>query len=199
MAEGLRREGIPVEYLDAGGGLAVAYQPEDSPPSIRDYSRRILACVRGSGLKLLVEPGRAMVAEAGILLTRVVRAKITGRKRFIVVDAAMNDLLRPSLYGAYHEVRPVIRNRREEVVADLVGPVCESGDFFARGRRLPAVEADDLLAILTAGAYGFVLSSNYNARPRPAEVLVAGRRWRLARRRETLRDLVRGEIRSEST
>ena len=198
MAERLRREGMVVEYLDAGGGLAVAYQPGDSPPSIRDYGRRILACVRGSGLKLLVEPGRALVAEAGILLTRVVRAKITGRKRFIVVDAAMNDLLRPSLYGAYHEVRPVIRNRREQVVADLVGPVCESGDFFARGRRLPAVEADDLLAILTAGAYGFVLSSNYNARPRPAEVLVAGRRWRLARRRETLRDLVRGEIRSTS-
>jgi len=196
MAARLRRDGLPVEYLDAGGGLAVAYKPDDSPPSIGDYGKKLLGCVRGSGLKLLVEPGRAIVAEAGILLTRVLYSKYNGPKKFIVVDAAMNDLLRPSLYGAYHEVRPVVRPEREEVVADLVGPVCETGDFLARGRRLPAVEAGDLLAIFTAGAYGFVLSSNYNARPRPAEVLVAGRAWRVARRRETMRDLIRGELNS---
>ena len=196
MAARLRKAGMAVEYLDAGGGLAVRYKPEDSPPSIRAYCRQLLQCVRGSGLRLVVEPGRALVAEAGILLTRVVHVKSTGRKRFVIVDAAMNDLIRPSLYGAYHEVRPVVRNSddaREEVVTDLVGPVCESGDFLARGRRLAAVEQGDLLAIFTAGAYGFVLSSNYNARPRPAEVLVEGRRWSIARRRETLRDLVRGE------
>ena len=196
MAQRLRREGIPVEYLDAGGGLAVAYKPEDSPPSIAAYGKKLLGCVRGSGLKLLVEPGRSMVAEAGILLTRVLHTKATGRKKFVIVDAAMNDLLRPSLYGAHHEIRPVVCNSREEVVADVVGPVCETGDFFARARRLPAAEAGDLLAIFTVGAYGFVLSSNYNARPRPAEVVVEGRRWRLARRRETPRDLMRGEIRS---
>jgi len=203
MAVRLRKAGMAVEYLDAGGGLAVAYQPEDSPPSIRAYCKQLLQCVRGSGLRLVVEPGRALAAEAGILLTRVVHVKSTGRKRFVIVDAAMNDLIRPSLYGAYHEVRPVDRNSahssrnskdaRDEVVTDLVGPVCETGDFLARGRRLPAVEQGDLLAIFTAGAYGFVLSSNYNARPRPAEVLVEGRRWVIARRRETLRDLVRGE------
>jgi diaminopimelate decarboxylase len=193
MAARLRKAGMAVEYLDAGGGLAASYKPEDSPPSIRAYCNQLLQCVRGSGLKLVVEPGRALVAEAGILLTRVVHVKSTGRKRFVIVDAAMNDLIRPSLYGAHHEVRPVLQDAREEVVTDLVGPVCETGDFLARGRRLAAVEQGDLLAILTAGAYGFVLSSNYNARPRPAEVLVEGRRWAIARRRETLRDLLRGE------
>lgn len=208
MAARLRQAGMTVEYLDAGGGLAVAYEPEDSPPSIRAYCKQLLQCVRGSGLRLVVEPGRALVAEAGILLTRVVHVKSTGRKRFVIVDAAMNDLIRPALYGAYHEVRPVVPNSvhssagnstgsskdaPQEVVTDLVGPVCETGDFLARGRRLPAVEQGDLLAIFTAGAYGFVLSSNYNARPRPAEVLVEGRRWSIARKRETLRDLLRGE------
>ena len=193
LAARLRQEGIAVEHLDAGGGLAVAYRPEDSPPSIAAYGKQLLQCVRGSGLKLLVEPGRAIVADAGILLTRVVHTKFTGRKKFVIVDAAMNDLLRPSLYGAYHEIQPVLRHRREEITADLVGPVCETGDFFARGRKLPAVESGDLLAVFTAGAYGFVLSSNYNSRPRPPEVVVEGRRWRLARRRETLKDLIRGE------
>jgi len=196
MAARLRQAGMTVEYLDAGGGLGVGYKPEDLPPSIGAYCKQLLQCVRGSGLRLVVEPGRALVAEAGILLTRVVHVKTTGRKRFVIVDAAMNDLIRPSLYGAYHEVRPVVHNSndaREEVVTDLVGPVCETGDFLARGRRLAAVEQGDLLAIFTAGAYGFVLSSNYNARPRPAEILVEGRRWVMARKRETLRDLVRGE------
>ena len=196
MAARLRKAGMAVRYLDAGGGLAASYKAEDKPPPIRAYCRQLLRCVRGSGLKLVVEPGRALVAEAGILLTRVVHVKSTGKKRFVIVDAAMNDLIRPSLYGAYHEVRPVARNpkkSRAEVVTDLVGPVCETGDFLARGRRLAAVEQGELLAIFTAGAYGFVLSSNYNARPRPAEVLVEGRRWTVARKRETLRDLVRGE------
>ena len=195
MALRLRQENLPVEYLDAGGGLAVAYRPEDSPPSIGAYAACLLDCVKGSGLKLLVEPGRAIVADAGILLTRVIRVKSNDRKKFVIVDAAMNDLLRPSLYGAYHEVRPVRSQEGLEEVADLVGPICETGDFLARDRRLPAVQTGDLLAIFTAGAYGFVLSSNYNSRPRPAEVVVEGRRWRLARRRETFRDLIREESR----
>ncbi|OFW23758.1 MAG: diaminopimelate decarboxylase [Acidobacteria bacterium RIFCSPLOWO2_02_FULL_59_13] len=195
MAQRLRRENLPVEYLDAGGGLAVAYQPDDTPPSIADYGKQLRRSVRGLPVKLLVEPGRAVVAEAGVLLTSVLYTKAGSRKRFVVVDAAMNDLIRPSLYGAYHEIRPVVRTDQHESVADLVGPVCETGDFLARGRPLPAVEPGDLLAISTAGAYGFVLSSNYNSRMRPAEVLVEGRRWRIIRRRETLRDMVRGELR----
>jgi diaminopimelate decarboxylase len=193
MAGRLRKDGMAIEYLDAGGGLAVGYRPEESPPSISEYCRQLLKCVRGSGLKLVVEPGRALVAEAGILLARVVHVKSTGTKLFVIADAAMNDLIRPSLYGAYHEVRPVICDSRQQVIADLVGPVCETGDFLARARLLPKVQAGDLLAIFTAGAYGYVLSSNYNARPRPAEVLVDGRRWHVARKRETWRDLVRGE------
>jgi diaminopimelate decarboxylase len=193
MAERLRKKKLPVEYLDVGGGLAVAYRAGDSPPSIRAYGKQILESVRGTGLKLLLEPGRAIVGDAGVLVTRVVHTKTTGRKKFVIVDAGMNDFIRPSLYEAYHEVRPVVRSRRKEVVADLVGPVCESSDFFAQRRPLPPAEPGDLLAIFTVGAYGFVLSSNYNSRPRPAEVLVEGRRWRIVRRRETLQDLVRGE------
>ena len=193
LAERLQRAGLAVHYLDAGGGLAVAYQPKDRAPSIADYGRTILKSVRGIGLKLLVEPGRSLVADSGILLTRVIRAKTTGRKKFIIVDAAMNDLIRPSLYNAYHEIQPVVRSPREEILADVVGPICESGDYFAHNRIISEVKPGELLAILTAGAYGFVQSSNYNARPRPAEVLVQGNRWRLARRRESLQDLVRGE------
>jgi diaminopimelate decarboxylase len=193
LAARLQKSGHTVRYLDAGGGLAVAYKADDSPPSISAYGRSILKCVRGTGLKLLIEPGRALIADAAILMTRVVHTKTTGRKKFVIVDAAMNDLIRPALYGSYHEIQPVLRQGRETIVADIVGPVCETGDFFARKRSLPAVESGDLLAIFTVGAYGFVLSSNYNARPRPAEVLVQGNRWRLARRRETYRDLIRGE------
>ena len=141
----------------------------------------------------LVKPDGSIEHDAGVLLTRVVHTKSTGGKKFVIVDAGMNDLMRPSLYEAYHEVRPVFRSHRKEVIADLVGPVCETADCFAQHRRLPIAEAGDLLAIATVGAYGFVLSSNYNSRPRPAEVLVEGRRWRIVRRRETLRDLVRGE------
>ena len=165
MAQRLRKKNLLVEYLDAGGGLAVAYRPEDSPPSIQAYGKRLLESVRKTGLKLLLEPGRSIVGDAGVLLTRVVHTKTTGGKKFIIADAGMNDLIRPSLYGAYHEVLPVFRSQRKKVIADLVGPVCESADFFAQRRRLPPAEPGDLLAISTVGAYGFVLSSNYNSRP----------------------------------
>jgi diaminopimelate decarboxylase len=193
LAGRLQMAGLPVQYMDVGGGLAVAYQPKEQPPSITVYGKSLLRCVRGIGLKLLVEPGRALVADSGILLTRVIRVKTTGRKKFVVVDAAMNDLIRPSLYDAYHEIQPVRKASRAEILADVVGPVCETGDFFARRRILPELRTGELVAILTTGAYGTVLSSNYNARPRPVEVLVEGSRWRLARRRESFEDLVRGE------
>jgi diaminopimelate decarboxylase len=194
LAETLQRAGFPVRYLDAGGGLGVPYNCADSFPSIQDYCRRIVRCLHGGPWTLLLEPGRALVADAAVLLTRVIHTKTTGRKKFVIVDAAMNDLIRPSLYGAFHDIRPVVASDGETIVADIVGPICESGDFFARGRSLPAVRPGDLLAIFTVGAYGFALSSNYNARPRPAEVLVQRNRWRLARRRETFRDLVRPEL-----
>jgi diaminopimelate decarboxylase len=145
---------------------------------------------------LLLEPGRHIVGPAGILLTSVIYRKANDGKRFLVVDAAMNDLIRPALYGAYHEVVPVTQNERsagKSEVADIVGPVCETGDFFARDRELPVVEEEDLLAILDAGAYGMVLASNYNSRPRPAEVLVSGKSVKVIRRREKVSDLLRAE------
>jgi diaminopimelate decarboxylase len=143
----------------------------------------------------MVEPGRSIVAEAGILLCRVTLTKHNGRKTFVVVDAGMNDLIRPALYQAHHEIIPVVRPRADrEAEVDVVGPVCETGDFFARGRSMPELKAGDLVAILTAGAYGFVLSSNYNSRPRACELLVDGGRVLVARQRETYADLVRGEV-----
>ncbi|OFV97744.1 MAG: diaminopimelate decarboxylase [Acidobacteria bacterium RIFCSPLOWO2_12_FULL_54_10] len=193
MATRLRKDGFTVEYLDAGGGLAVPYRKEDTAPTIGDYTRNLLKCVRNSGLKLIIEPGRSIVADAGVLLTRVIHVKSNGKKKFVIVDAAMNDLIRPSLYGAYHEIRPVERMKSPMQKADLVGPVCETGDFFARDRLIPSVKPGNLLAILTVGAYGFVLSSNYNSRPRPVEVMVEGDQWKVVRQRESLKDLLRGE------
>ncbi len=197
LANRLRAKGCPVRHLDAGGGVGVAYKSSDVSPSIAAYARTVLRCVRGSGLKLYVEPGRAIVAEAGVLLTRVLHIKAEGRKRFVIVDAAMNDLIRPSLYGAHHDIRPVLlakdSAKQKQMVADVVGPVCESGDFFARDREMPSLQAGDLLSIDTAGAYSFVMSSNYNSRPRAVEVMVDGIEWRVVRKRESLRDLIRGE------
>jgi diaminopimelate decarboxylase len=149
--------------------------------------------VAGRDLEISVEPGRSIVAEAGVLLTRVLFRKATARKQFVVVDAAMNDLIRPALYKSHHEILPVVKNGRELIMADIVGPVCETGDFLARGRDVESPQAGDLLAIATAGAYGFVQSSNYNSRPRVAEVLVDGASWRIIRARETYEDLLRGE------
>src|SRR5206468_2290095 len=150
--------------------------------------------LRKLNAKLLLEPGRSIIGPAGILLTRVLYRKANGEKKFVIVDAAMNDLIRPSLYQAEHQIVPVqVANGSSEIV-DIVGPVCESGDFFARGRELPHVNEGDLLAILDAGAYGMALASNYNSRPRPAEVLVDGKSGKVIRRRETLTDLLRSEL-----
>lgn len=193
LFEQLRRDGHPMEFLDAGGGLGIEYDGDFDPTArVADYAAALKRSVSGiDGLTLLLEPGRFLVAQAGALLTRVLYLKKNGSKHFVIVDAAMNDLIRPALYQAYHQIVPVEpRPRARQMVADIVGPVCETGDFFARDRSLAAVRPGDLLAILDAGAYGMSLSSNYNTRMRPAEVLVRGKRARLIRRRETMKDLL---------
>jgi diaminopimelate decarboxylase len=192
LVKELAREGIPLRHVDVGGGLGITYKDEE-PPHPDDYGKAIRSALADFGGEVLLEPGRVLVGNAGILLTRVLHLKASGRKRFVVVDAAMNDLVRPMLYDAHHDIEPVAAPRDETVVCDVVGPVCESSDFLARKRRLPAVVPGELLAIRSAGAYGFAMSSNYNARPRAAEVLVDGDRALLGRRRETYEDLVRGE------
>ena len=175
-----------------GGGLGIPYQDED-PPHPDAYGAAVKSALRGFEGEVLLEPGRVLVGNAGVLVTRVLYRKRNGRREFVVVDAGMNDLVRPALYGAHHHIEPVARPAPGSMVADVVGPVCESGDFLARRRRLPVVEAGDLLCVRSAGAYGFAMSSNYNARPRAAEVLVDGDVAYLARARETFEDLVRGE------
>jgi diaminopimelate decarboxylase len=198
LVRDLRADGHTVKYVDAGGGLGINYKNAGGPDFVsaaRQYARALLAPLRGLGLHLLLEPGRSIVAPAGALLTRVIYTKTNGSKKFLVVDAAMNDLIRPSLYKAHHEITPVIRQKAldAEEVVDIVGPICETGDFFARDRALPTAKKGDLLAILDAGAYGMVLSSNYNTRPRPAEILVDGKTVKMIRRRETLADQLRAE------
>jgi diaminopimelate decarboxylase len=188
----LRASGIEIGRLDLGGGLGITYDNE-RPPRPAEYARAVLPIVRELNCRLLLEPGRAIVGNAGALITRVVLTKQNGGKNFIVVDAGMSELIRPSFYGSYHAILPAKRSRAKRVLSDVVGPICESSDFLARGREMPAVRSGDLLAVMSAGAYGFVLSSNYNSRPRVAEVLVRGSRVKLIRQRETWEDLVRGE------
>jgi diaminopimelate decarboxylase len=194
----LRDDGHRITYIDAGGGLGIAYETQDAldfPRQVAAYARVIVQPLRKLGLHLLLEPGRAIAGPAGVLLTSVIYRKANDGKRFLVVDAAMNDLIRPALYGAYHEIVPVKRADRQAGLdtVDVVGPVCETGDFFARDRGLPRIDEGDLLAILDAGAYGMVLASNYNTRPRPAEVMVDEREIKLIRRRERVTDLLRPE------
>jgi len=198
LVERLRARGLPIRSLDLGGGLGVAYKPGDQAPSICEYIQAMCQRTAGHGLEILIEPGRSIVAEAGVLLTRVLYRKSNGDRQFIIVDAAMNDLIRPALYQSHHEIIPLRRNQASTpqggaIVADVVGPVCESGDFLARAREMPNVLPGDLLAVCTAGAYGFVAASNYNSRPRPPEILVEGDRYRVIRKREQYGDLVRGE------
>jgi diaminopimelate decarboxylase len=193
LARRLRDRGHPIRHLDLGGGLGVAYHEGEKAPEIRAYIECLGRRVRESGLTVMVEPGRSIVGPAGVLLTRVLYRKKNGAKEFIVVDAAMNDLIRPALYRAHHEIVPLRRGGLPPVTADVVGPVCETGDFLARDREMANVMPGDYLAVCTAGAYGFVQSSNYNSRPRAPEVLVEGDTWRIIRERETYQDLVRGE------
>jgi diaminopimelate decarboxylase len=193
LVERLRARGLPIRSLDLGGGLGVAYKPGDQAPSICEFVQAMCRRTAGHGLEILIEPGRSIVAEAGVLLTRVLYRKSNGDRQFIIVDAAMNDLIRPALYHSHHEIVPLRKNQNDAIVADVVGPVCESGDFLARDREMPNVLPGDLLAVCTAGAYGFVAASNYNSRPRPPEVLVEGDRYRVIRKRESYDDLIRGE------
>jgi diaminopimelate decarboxylase len=188
----LGRQGIRIGHLDVGGGLGIQYRDEE-PPHPDAYGAAVKRALRRFDGEVLLEPGRVLVGNGGVLLTRVLYRKRNGRREFVVVDAAMNDLVRPAFYGAHHTIEPVGPPAAEERVCDVVGPVCESSDFLARRRRLPAVQRGDLLCVRSAGAYGFAMSSNYNARPRAAEVLVDGDTALLARRRETWADLVRGE------
>jgi diaminopimelate decarboxylase len=194
LVKRLRERAFPIRYLDLGGGLGVPYRSSERGPSAFAFIEKLRPKIQALDVTLMLEPGRSVVAEAGVLLTRVLLVKQNGPKSFVIVDAGMNDLIRPALYQAHHEIVPVKQpSGREEIQADIVGPVCETGDFFARGRKLPVVLAGDLLAIRTAGAYGFVLASNYNGRPRPCELLVDGERVHIARQRESWQDLVRGE------
>jgi len=194
LVECLRRMGLPIRSLDLGGGLGVPYKPDEAAPDISDYVRAMCERVQGHNLEILIEPGRSIVAEAGVLLTRVLYRKTNGDRQFVIVDAAMNDLIRPALYHSHHEIIPLRQSQAGTITADVVGPVCETGDFLARGREIANVMPGDLLAICTAGAYGFVAASNYNARPRAPEILVEGGKYRVVRKRESLDDLIRGEI-----
>src|SRR3954468_21830989 len=193
----LRTDGLAITHLDLGGGIGVPYRNSDTGVDLANVVGQLRRLVEPLGLTLMLEPGRSIVAEAGILVCRVTLTKHNGRKTFVVVDAGMNDLIRPALYQAHHEIVPVLRPTGEgEMEVDVVGPVCETGDFFARGRSMAELNAGDLVAIQTAGAYGFVLSSNYNSRPRAPELLVDGTRVVVGRKRETYADLVRGETAS---
>ncbi len=194
LIDTLKTHGINIRYLNIGGGLGITYSDE-KPPLPQDLAHAISPLVKGLGLTLVMEPGRVIVGNAGILVTKALYEKAGETKHFVIVDAAMNDLIRPSLYGAYHEIRPVNEAavHRPKHMVDIVGPVCESGDFLAKERSLPNIQPDDLLAVMSAGAYGFVMASNYNSRPRVPEVLVKGGEFHVIRERETYDDLVKGE------
>jgi len=188
----LKDMGILLEHIDVGGGLGIIYDDE-SPPLPVEYARAIVGALKGTSLKLILEPGRVIVGNAGTLITRVLYRKKGKAKEFVIVDAAMNDLIRPSLYHAYHAVWPVVRTRRKKIRADVVGPICESGDFLAEDREMTDAKKGELLAVMSAGAYGFSMASNYCSRPRVAEVMVKGDRFHIVRARETYEDLIRGE------
>ncbi len=198
LAAQLRSEGVSLCVIDAGGGLGIDYHAggdaSDPAAKVAEYAAAIEKALDGFEGRLLIEPGRFIVAQAGALVTRVLNVKKNGKKTFVITDAAMNDLIRPALYQAYHEIVPVKPRAGRTRVVDVVGPVCETGDFFARDREMKPVEAGDLLALLDAGAYGMAQSSNYNSRMRPAEVLVEGKKYRLVRRREEMRDLLATEM-----
>lgn len=192
--EKLRARGFDIRHADLGGGLGVGYKPDDEVPAISEFVAALCARTAGRNLEVMVEPGRSIVGNAGVLVTRVLYRKRTGTKEFVITDAAMTDLIRPALYDAHHEILPVRAGEGlPNICADVVGPVCESGDFLAHDRTMPEVFPGDLLAVCTAGAYGFVQSSTYNARPRAAEVLVDQGTAKIVRQRETYEDLIRGE------
>jgi diaminopimelate decarboxylase len=194
LLKNLRADGIDIKYLDIGGGLGIPYDQE-TPPAPGEYGAAVLDLISDMNITLIMEPGRVLVGNAGIMITRVLYNKRGSEKNFVIVDAAMNDLIRPSLYKAYHSIARVKKSGApcRTMVADIVGPICESGDFLARSREIEEPAPGELLAVMSAGAYGFSMSSNYNSRPRCAEVLVDGSNYYLIRRRETYEDLIKGE------
>jgi len=192
LIDELNAQGVSLQYLDVGGGLGISYRDEE-PPVPADLARNLIPLLKNRNLTLIMEPGRSIVGNAGILVTKTLYLKKGMEKEFIIVDAGMNDLIRPSLYDAYHHILPVVRTKRDKILCDVVGPICESGDFLAKERELGKLKQGEYLAVMSAGAYGFSMSSNYNSRPRVAEVLVKGREHVLIRKRETYDDLVRNE------
>ena len=188
----LKREGVKIRYLDLGGGLGISYKDE-MPPHPEEYARAIIQGLEGLDVTLILEPGRVIVGNAGILITEVQYIKETDEKKFVIVDGGMNDLIRPALYGSYQAIQPVVEKNSAKIVADVVGPICESGDFFAKDREIARPRRGDLLAVMSAGAYGFTMASNYNSHPKPPEVLVDGDQYYVIRTRETMDDLIRGE------
>jgi diaminopimelate decarboxylase len=193
LAGEMKKEGAQIRYLDLGGGLGINYHDE-TPPLPHDYAKAIIDGLQGVDITLILEPGRVIVGNAGILLTEVQYIKETDTKKFVIVDAGMNDLIRPALYGSYQAIQPVMESKAEKIVADVVGPICESGDFLAKDREIARPRRNDLLAVMSAGAYGFTMASNYNSHPKPPEVLVDGDRYHIVRKRETLEDLINGEV-----
>jgi diaminopimelate decarboxylase len=191
LVRALGERGIGIQYLDLGGGLGITYKDE-VPPHPTEYAEAIVEEVSDLDYTLIFEPGRVIVGNAGVLVSRVLYTKETGEKNFVIIDAGMNDLIRPSLYGSFQGILPVVKGE-EEIVADVVGPICESGDFVAKNRKMPRFNQGDLVAVMSAGAYGFSMSSNYNSRPRVCEVLVRGDQFHLIRERESYDDLIRGE------
>ena len=189
----LKDMGLDIQYLDLGGGLGIPYDAEE-PPHPSDFGLALRDRLKDVPLKIILEPGRVIAGNSGVLITEVVYTKSNPSKNFLIVDAAMNDLIRPSLYGSYHRIDEVVRHGRPAVSVDVVGPICESGDFLARDRELPGVEAGEKLVVYSAGAYGFVMSSNYNTRPRACELMVDGNKVTVARKRETYEDLVKNEL-----
>ena len=188
----LRATGISIDYLDIGGGLGIIYKDEQ-PQTAQDFADAVLPYLKETGSKIIMEPGRFIAGNAGIFVAKVLYLKDNGFKKFLIVDGGMNDLIRPSLYNAYHEIVPLKKSNAEKIKVDVVGPICESGDFFGKDRMLPAMKQGDLLAVMSAGAYGFVMASNYNVRCRVPEVMVKGNRFAVTKKRETFADLMRGE------
>lgn len=191
LAKTLRDEGIVIKNLNIGGGLGIPYNDE-RPPHPKELSKAILPLIKASGLDIIIEPGRSIAGNAGIFVTKVLYKKKHPEKEFVIVDGGMNDLLRPSLYSAFHNVLPLKKNSRKKTRCDIVGPICESGDFLAKDRKLNGLKQGEMIAIMSSGAYGFTMSSNYNSRPRVAEVMVKGNKFYIVRERETYRDLVKG-------
>src|ERR671910_3224649 len=188
----LKKEGAQIRYLDLGGRLGINYNDE-TPPQPEEYARAIIDGLEGLDITLILEPGRVIVGNAGILVTEVQYVKENDAKRFVIVDGGMNDLIRPALYGSYQAIQPVVKTQAETIIADIVGPICESGDFFAKDREIERPQRGDLLAVMSAGAYGFTMASNYNSHPKPPEVLVNGDSYCVIRARESFEDLIRGE------